>query len=46
MATYNAIPRTTEANHGKAQGVSNATILKHWRNKYLGGTYGSGIKRN
>ena len=47
MAKYNAYARAEEANLGKAQGVNadNETILKHWRNKYGGGEYGTGIKK-
>lgn len=48
MAMYNAIQRTEVENCGKAQGVEvdSASIIKNLRNKYYGGTYGSGIKRN
>lgn len=48
MATYNAIQRAEVEDCGKAQGVEvdSASIIKNLRNKYYGGTYGSGIKRN
>lgn len=36
MAKYNAIPRTTEANHGKAQGVSNDSFIGSAIYKYTG----------